>query len=324
MSESRTAAFHRVTFDMGWPPGHVACYLLDVESPVLFDAGPPDGIGSGPREIETLRDGVAAAGREVADIEHLVLTHPHVDHIGQVTAVLEEANPTVYAPAGVRERFARDSSAMADRVRANAERAGIAGDTLETAVEKAVDSLERNRDLLPTERVDEWVVPGALEVGPVDTRAIHTPGHQADHLAYLLDHDDERLLVSGDMGIDPFRAVLLHDGLDDDYVDAFAAYETALDRLAECDPDRVYGGHGPVHDSLDSVVKRDRNSLYRQLSRVESLVADGHRTASAVATALSGDRDVHYVFPETMSALAHLEREGRITSAVRDGVRRYA
>ena len=39
--------------------------------------------------------------------------------------------------------------------------------------------------------------------------------------------------------------------------------------------------------------------------------------------ALAGDRDVKYLVPETMSALAHLERTGTVTSETVDGVRRY-
>lgn len=114
----------RVEFGMEWPPGHVAAYLLDADEP--------------------------------ADIEHVLLTHPHVDHIGQVQTVIDEGDPEVYAP-----------------------------------------------------------------------------GHQADHLCYATGIGTERALLAGDMVIEPFRAVALHDGIDDGYRDAFAAFFAALDRLAE-------------------------------------------------------------------------------------------
>ena len=322
MSRDRGPPVHRIEFEMEWPPGHVACYLLAADEPVLFDAGAPDGLTDGPRESETLREGVAAAGYALSDIEHLVVTHPHLDHVGQVPTVVEAADPTVYAPVGVRERFAQDADALAERVRANARAGGLRGDRLTSAVEDAVESLERDRTLLAPDRVDEWVKPGPVSFGSVTAEAVHTPGHQADHLAYFVDGDD-RLLLSGDTVMEPFRAVVLHDGMDDGHREAFAAYFDGLDRLATRDADRAYPGHGSVHERFSELVERDRESLDRRLDTVASLVADGHETVPAVAGALAGDRPSRYLFTEAMSALARLRERGRLDAAVGDGVSRH-
>ncbi|MFC7236262.1 MBL fold metallo-hydrolase [Halosegnis marinus] len=319
MNQGHAVAVHRIEFGVDWPPGHVACYLVDAAEPVLVDAGTPQGLAGG-EETATFRAGLAEAGYEPEDIEHLVVTHPHVDHVGQVPTVLEAGDPTVYAPAGVRERFARDADALADRVRANASAYGLTGETLDREVAAAVESLERDRDLLPPDRVDVWLEPGRVELGPLDATAVHTPGHQADHLAYLLDDD---VLLSGDTAMAPFRPVLLHDGMDDGHTEAFPGAFAALDRLAEHDPERVYPGHGEVHDRLDEVVERDRGKLTSRLDRVESLVADGNDTLHAVAAALTPSVETRRMFSETMSALAHLEREGRIERETVEGVYRF-
>jgi glyoxylase-like metal-dependent hydrolase (beta-lactamase superfamily II) len=328
MSESRlaagTASVARVEFEVEFPPGHVACYVVDAGVPVLVDAGMPTERGVGGHD-EAFRDGLARHGHELAEIEHLILTHPHVDHIGQVPAVLDAAEPTVHAPAGVRERFGQDADALAERVHANAAAAGIAGDQLDSAVEMARESLERDRELLPPDAVDHWVAPGeTFTVGDLDLTATHTPGHQADHLVYAADVDGERALLAGDAGIQPFRPVVIHDGLDDGHRDAFEAFFDGLDRLAALDPtpDRVYPGHGPIHDALDEVVERDRGSLERRLDGVREQVANGVRTVPGIAMAIAGDdRSVRYLLPEAMSAVAHLEREGDIAVTVEDGVR---
>ena len=320
MSESRlaagTASVARVEFEVEFPPGHVACYVVD--------AGVPTERGVGGHD-EAFRDGLARHGHELAEIEHLILTHPHVDHIGQVPAVLDAAEPTVHAPAGVRERFGQDADALAERVHANAAAAGIAGDQLDSAVEMARESLERDRELLPPDAVDHWVAPGeTFTVGDLDLTATHTPGHQADHLVYAADVDGERALLAGDAGIQPFRPVVIHDGLDDGHRDAFEAFFDGLDRLAALDPtpDRVYPGHGPIHDALDEVVERDRGSLERRLDGVREQVANGVRTVPGIAMAIAGDdRSVRYLLPEAMSAVAHLEREGDIAVTVEDGPR---
>jgi len=308
---------HRLEFDVEWRPGHVACYLVDGPEPVLVDAALPD-------HEAAFRDALADHGYAPADVEHVLVTHPHVDHVGQVPTVLEAGDPTVYAPVGVRERFARDPAGLERRVRANCEAAGFPDDRLEDAVDMAVESLERDSALLPPEAVDVWVDPGdRTAVGHLDVGAVHVPGHQADHLAYPAETDGESVLLAGDMGIQSFRPVVMHDGLDDGHREAFDAFYTALDRLAALDIDRVCPGHGPVHDELGGAVERHRESLDDRLSEVADLVADGFSTVPGVAMALAGERDVRYLIPETMSALAHLDREGDVSSELRDGVRHY-
>jgi glyoxylase-like metal-dependent hydrolase (beta-lactamase superfamily II) len=330
MSESRldagTASIHRIEFEVEFTPGHVACYLVDADAPVLVDAGMPDERGLGGHD-QALRDGLARHGYDIADVEHLVITHPHVDHAGQVPNVLAAADPTVHVPVGVRERFARDPDALAERVRTNAATAGLAGDQLEDAVSMARESLERGRRHLPPDAVDHWVDPGeTFAVGGLELTATHTPGHQADHLVYAGDIDGERALLSGDAAIQPFRPVVIHDGLDDGVREAFAAFYRGLDRLAALDPlpDRVYPDHGPVHDELLELVERDRDSLDRRLAGVREQVAEGVRTAPGVAIAIAGeDRGVKYLFPEALAALEHLESEGELVASVEDGVRHY-
>jgi glyoxylase-like metal-dependent hydrolase (beta-lactamase superfamily II) len=316
-ARSKQGSIHRLEFDVDWPPGHVACYLIEGSEPILVDAALPD-------HESAFRSQLDDYGYEPGDIEHVLVTHPHVDHIGVVPTVLEEGTPTVYAPASVEERFERDSAALKARVRANCTEAGFPEEQLEMALDMAVESLERNRELLPTEAVDVWIDPGdRTDIGGFTVDAVHVPGHQADHLSYPTEIDGESVLLGGDMGIQPFRSVVMHDGLDDGHVEAFDAFYTALDRLAELDVDRVYPGHGAVHTDLAAAIERDRNSLDNRLEHVTELVADGYATVPGVAMALAGDRDIKYLIPETMSALAHLDATGQLDSELTDGVRYY-
>jgi glyoxylase-like metal-dependent hydrolase (beta-lactamase superfamily II) len=314
----RAVPVHRIEFDVDWPPGHVTSYLIDCDEPTLVDAGMPGA------DAETrLREELSDIDYDLADVENLVLTHPHIDHIGQTDTVLAAANPTVYAPIGVRERFARNSDDLADAVRENATRAGLAGDDRERAVEKAVESLERNRGLLPPEAVDVWVADGVTyEVGNTPVKALHTPGHQADHCCFAVELGAERALVAGDMAIEPFRPVTLHTGLGRGVEEGIGSFYSALDRLATLDPDRVYPGHGPVHTDFEHVVERDRRSLDRMLNRtIEAL--DEPRTAADIADRRTGEQASTYILPETVAALRHLESMGRIEAELVDGVVRY-
>jgi glyoxylase-like metal-dependent hydrolase (beta-lactamase superfamily II) len=319
--QETTDSIARIECSVDWTPGHVATYLIDAGEPILVDAGMV-----GERAQEELESGLAEHGYALADVEHLIVTHPHTDHIGQVNAVLAANEPTVYAPSTVEARFERDPDDLEATVRQNAAAAGLPEQPRERAVEMSVDSLERDSDLLSVDTVDHWIERGAtIEVGPVTMTAIHAPGHQADHLCYEADVDGERVLLSGDMAISAFRSVALHTGFDHGYEDAIDAYYTALDRLGGRPIDRVFPGHGPVHGDFAATIEAHRESLDELLDRTQA-VLDDERPKSVMDVALerSGAKNIEYLLIETAGALAKLARDGEAAVTTDDeGVHQY-
>ncbi|UPM43323.1 MBL fold metallo-hydrolase [Halocatena salina] len=322
----RTVPIHRIEYDVNWPPEHVASYLIGCEQPVLVDAGMPGADGR-KRLCETL----ATHGYDLNDIEHLIVTHPHIDHIGQISEIVDAASPTVYAPVGVQTRFERNLEGLETTVRENARTAGFSEAERDVLVDKAVESLRRNRELLAPEVVDVWVDGGDIvEIGEAVVDVLHTPGHQADHCCYRLELNGEDVLISGDMVIEPFRPVILHAGLDQGVERAVEGFYTALDRISALDIDRVYPGHGPVHTDFEATLERDRNSLDRTLEKAVDTVGEGHgdgsetpMTAADVATERTGSRDTTYIAVEVVAALSYLRSTGQIRATERDGMRHY-
>jgi len=313
------APVHRIEFETDWPPGHVGCYLIAGDEPVLVDAGVPD-------DETSLPEGLAEHGYDLADIEHLVCTHDHPDHVGQVPAVLEAADPTVYAPVAVRERFDRDEADLRSAVERNARLAGCDERQREAAVEWATQSREFSRSLLPPDPVDRWVTDGeTVTVAGWALSAIRTPGHSAEHLCFRTSIENERVLFSGDMGIRTFRAVAMHAGLADGVADAIGKFHEALDILADLGLDRVYPGHGPPHTEYRAALEQSRKSLENLLDRTEERLEDAAPATAMdlVRDRLDGGRDIGYMLPETVAGLAELERGDRATVETIDGARVY-
>jgi glyoxylase-like metal-dependent hydrolase (beta-lactamase superfamily II) len=306
-----------LAFDIEWPPGTAYAYLLDADEPVLVDAGGPGEAGR-----EALASGLAGLGFEPADVEHLLVTHPHTDHDGQIAALVEAGNPTVYAPAGVRDRLERDADDLAATVRENARAAGVPD--VDTQVDRAVDSLERNRACLPPEHVDVSVAGGDhVRVGNLGFEAVHVPGHQENQLAFLVDG----LLFAGDTAVEPFRPAALHVGFDAGCRDAIDAFYDGLDALAAVEHrvERVFPGHGPVFTDLAATIQRDERSLDQVVASTRDAVAAlDAPTADEVTRERVADLDGReYTVFESVGALAALERQGVLRSTVDAGRRRY-
>jgi glyoxylase-like metal-dependent hydrolase (beta-lactamase superfamily II) len=319
VGEGAGVSIRRIEFDVEWPPGHVAAYLLLGEEPVVVDAGMP-----GEDNVDALTEGVAASGLELADVEHLVLTHPHVDHIGHVEAFLDAGDPTVYAPAPYRETLQRSMDEVEAAVRETVLRAGIPEEKADAAVERDTDRQAYIRSLLPGEEVDVWIADGeTVSVGARDLEAVHTPGHQQDHLCLRTFLDGEAVLFSGDMGIRPFRAAAVNANFDAPATEGITAYFQALDRLEDLAADRVLPGHGPAHGDLAGSIANARDSLERLLDTTQAALREDGTHAIHAAYARADDIEDGPYIPEAIGALAHLEREGRAESHVEDGVRYY-
>lgn len=309
------AQAHRIEFDVPWPP-HTACaYLLPAAEPVLIDAGAPGDDG-----WASLVDGLSTAGYAPEDVDHLLVTHPHTDHDGQVAELVEVADPTVYAPEGVRERLARDSDDLAAAVRQNATEIGLPD--VESGVEEAVGSLRRNRSCLPPEEIDVDVAFGErIAAGDVTFDPIHVPGHQANQAGFLADGQ----LFAGDALVEPFRPAALHVGLDRGCYDCVDAFYEGLDRLAGYELECVHPGHGPVFEDAAGAIERARADLDDLVDEVTETVADlGEATPYEVTEARVDDpRRMQFSVFESVGALSRLERRGVVESAIADEVRTY-
>lgn len=310
-----SVSIHRLAFDLPFPPNTAYAYLLPTDEPVLIDAG-----ALGDSAWEELEAGLATAGFEPSDVDHLLVTHPHTDHAGQVSRLLDVANPTLYTPIGVRERLLRDSDELAATVRTNARAAGLPNP--EDEVDDAVGSLERNRGLLPPDEIDVELEFGEpIQAGGVTIEPIHAPGHQQNQAAFLVDD----LLFAGDAIAEPFRPAALHVGLGRGCRDAIDAFYGTLDRLAALDVDRVYPGHGPIFNDLDAAVEESRDDLDELVAASRDTLSDiAPATAYEVTEVRTDDpRRIGFEIYETVGALARLERQGVVDSSINDGVRRY-
>lgn len=313
---------HRIECSVDWPPGHVAAYVVDGQEPILVDAGMVSDDGS----MELL-DGLDKYGFGPADIDHVVLTHSHTDHVGQLRAVLDAGDATVYAPRRVRERFDRSIEDVEAATRRNLTEAGVSEAYRGVVVDHLIDAHERNREALSTEMVDHWIDDGeTVTIGGLAFDAIYAPGHHCTHLCYGTTLGGDRVLFSGDMAVEPFRSAAIHVNFDDGVSEGVAAFFEALERLGDHSFDRVYPGHGPIHERFDEVIEESTADLQDRVDRCAAAVEAAEEiTAAEVAEQQAEDIEERgRILPEVVGALAVLEEEGRVESQMDGDVRRYA
>src|ERR687895_1630528 len=86
------AGIHRLAIPTPFAVGRVNVYLIDDEPLTLVDAGPNSGTS-----FDALQRGIAALGHTLEDIELVILTHQHIDHLGLVAIVASHSGADVAA-----------------------------------------------------------------------------------------------------------------------------------------------------------------------------------------------------------------------------------
>jgi glyoxylase-like metal-dependent hydrolase (beta-lactamase superfamily II) len=159
-------------------PGFIASYLVDGGTGLaVVDTGPDS-------TLDTLLAGIRAAGRDPAELTHVLVTHVHLDHAAAAGRLLQ------HAPRATVCVHPRGAPHLADPTRLLSSAARLYGDAMETLWGTMLP--------VPEERLRVLADGEEVRVGRRTLAALDTPGHAWHHLAF---HDAAQGLVfTGDVG----------------------------------------------------------------------------------------------------------------------------
>src|SRR5436190_16379584 len=89
---AKATGIHRLAIPTPFAVGRVNVYLIEDEPLTLVDAGPNSGTS-----FDELQRSLAELGHELEDIELIIITHQHIDHLGLVNIVASHSGADVAA-----------------------------------------------------------------------------------------------------------------------------------------------------------------------------------------------------------------------------------
>ncbi|MEF8840356.1 MAG: MBL fold metallo-hydrolase [Haloarculaceae archaeon] len=224
--------------------GITSVYLFDDEEPALVDAGTASTAGA-------IVDGMAECGVDPADLEHLVLSHIHVDHSGAASALVDAApDLDVYIHEMTAPHLVEPEALVESSRRAMGESFELMGEQGPVPEANVVGVTDEGT---------------TIDIGENTLETVYAPGHSPDHFAVwnperrllfaaeclgvyleradtwfppatLPNFDPDRLADGVDRlrNLGPERIVLPHFGVwPDDPESAFETAETELRRFDE-------------------------------------------------------------------------------------------
>jgi glyoxylase-like metal-dependent hydrolase (beta-lactamase superfamily II) len=272
---------HHMPLPTPFAVGTVNTYLIEDDPLTLVDSGPDSGT-----TLIALVEALAERGRRIEDLERIVLTHQHIDHIGLAGILAERSGAEVCALAALGP-WLGDYTARMEAEDRFAERLmlrhGIPSEI--TLVLRAVTRQTRayGNPVMVTHALRDG---DALEFADRTWRVGHRPGHSPSDTTF---HDEAsgELLV-GDHLIKHIssNAVLSLplSGEPESRPHPLAVYRDSLRQTRETDAKVVRSGHGEQIEDHRAVIDKHLAGHERRAERIVAILREhGPLTAFEIA-----------------------------------------
>ena len=275
--------------------GRNRVYVLRTEPITLIDSG----IATDKAYGELVAQ-LASHGLRTADIKRVVLTHKHIDHVGNAWRIQQDSGAEVFIHESELEAVVEVDPAgekFAELVKLKLEQWDVPDDAQpeNTSFGKwNIQSVEAT----PLQDGQEL----AMEFGPL--QVLHTPGHTAGHICLL--HGE--ILFSGDHVLPDISPNV--GGGDMRRGGLLKGFMTSLERTIELSPQikRVLPGHGDPFENLSGRCEELLFHHRERLEKTQAILNNGKDlSAYEVAVQLFGELKDFHVVLGCAEAQAHLE-----------------
>jgi len=317
LAKAADAGIHCFRIPTPFAVGRVNCYLLEDEPLTLIDTGPNSG-----KALDELQSQLAERGHSIEDLELVIVTHQHIDHLGLVEIVVEHSGAEVAALGIAAERLANfDEDAEAeDRFAVEL----MLRNGIPEEVTVALRSVSRSfRGWGSHVTVTRPLADGEeIEFRDRTLQALHRPGHSPSDTVFW--DEQRRILIAADHLIAHISSnPLLARPLDGSpgRPKALVTYLESMRKTREMPAEIVLSGHGePIVDHVGLIDDRFAQHKRRK-EKIFKLIAERPRSGYELAQALWGNVAVTQAFLTLSEVIGHadlLVEEGRIAE-VEDG-----
>ena len=283
--------------------GRVNTYLLEGEPLTLVDSGPNSG-----KALDELERQLEALGHRIEDLELVIITHQHIDHLGLVDIVAKRSGAEVAALdllAPFIENFGDDAERDDEEAAALMRRHGISEEVV-TALRQVTGSFRAwGSKAKVTRRLHDGEL---LQLGDRRLEVQHRPGHSPSDTVFW--DEDRRILLAADHLIKHISSnPLISRPLDGsaERTQALVTYLESLKKTRELPAEIVLSGHGePITDHVALIDKRFAMHQ-RRAEKLYGLIAEEPRTGHGLAQAIWGDVAVTQAFLTLSEVIGHVD-----------------
>jgi glyoxylase-like metal-dependent hydrolase (beta-lactamase superfamily II) len=318
LETAAAAGIHRLSIPTPFAVGRVNTYLIEDDPLTLVDSGPNSG-----RALDELQQRLQERGHSIDDIELILVTHQHIDHIGLVSIVASHSNADVAAIEAAVPFVENYSQAAAEDDRYAMDlmvHHGIPED-----VARALGSVSAAfRGWGASATINRVLHDGDTVELRDRTLTVHfRPGHSPSDTVF--EDANRKMLLAGDhlLGHISSNPLIVRPRDGGERPQALVTYMESMSKTREMDLDLILPGHGdPVRDHR-SLIDQRFQMHERRREKLYGLIEERPRTAHELAQALWGNIAVTQAYLTLSEVLGHtdlLVNTGRVRELEHDGV----
>ncbi|WP_181350015.1 MBL fold metallo-hydrolase [Thalassobacillus sp. CUG 92003] len=302
---------HQLTVPTPFAVGDVHIYLLEGDALTLIDAG-----------VETEEawsvfcEQLKEIGYTPEEIEHVVLTHHHPDHMGLIDrfsrahtlAAHPRVEPWLSRDEGFFQRYERFFEALY-------EQSGVPD-----RYKRFLKGLRKPLAYSSPGEMTHYLREGDTLPGHEKWRVIETPGHAQSHISFY--HNESGELLAGDhllehISPNPLLEPPLKSG--DKRPRPLLDYRHSLKKLKDYNLTTIYPGHGNTFTYSDTLIHSRLKKQEERAEKVRQLLLAGSMTAFEVCEQLFPkhiDSQFGLTMSETIGQLDYLQSLDLVSSSL--------
>jgi glyoxylase-like metal-dependent hydrolase (beta-lactamase superfamily II) len=302
---------HTLAMPTPFAIGNVNCYLIEDDPLTLVDTGPNSG-----KALDAMQESLAAHGHAVDDLELILITHNHTDHLGLVEILVEHSGAEVGALGVAAKRLADYEEDRKEEDEFAVElmlRNGIPEDVTRALRSVSGSYYGWGSKVEVTRPLTDG---GRVELRDRTLEVLFRPGHSPMDTVFW-DAEDELLIAGDHLLPDVSSNPLIARPLDGSpgRTRSLVAYVDSLRKTREMPVATILPGHGePITDHRTLIDSRFA-ATERRREKIFGLIDEETRSGHEIAQAIWGNIAVTQAFLTLSEVIGHIDLlmdEGRV------------
>ncbi|MFW9768838.1 MAG: MBL fold metallo-hydrolase [Candidatus Thorarchaeota archaeon] len=318
-----TDGVSRIEVPTPFPVGSVNCYLIEDSPLTLIDTGPKTS-----KSLSTMQESLQNLSYELSDIEQILITHGHLDHIGLAAQFVRERE-RVHGSSTEVWIHERDANSLVSYE----EHAEIYLNSFEKLIDTSGVPNDEIQKLNPKRLIEYYIsirepVPTAhtfkdnarFKTGIGEITAIWVPGHSSGSVCYVC--DEQRIVFSGDHILGDISS---NPSISFDSTDRIGmlTYLESLDCISSRETYIALPGHRePIFD-IKSRIEALRVEYEKKFRTAAESLTTNPKTVYEISRIIYGDYDINSLvlaLAESQDVLRILESRNQAKLITQKGV----